>query len=76
MFVQTAEALASAIDAKDPYTNGHSVRVAEYSRKIAENAGKTADECENISCASWFFLSSEAAAILSLYAFLASFRRP
>ena len=44
LFVQTAEALASAIDAKDPYTNGHSVRVAEYSRKIAENAGKTADE--------------------------------
>ncbi|MBR5091725.1 MAG: HD-GYP domain-containing protein, partial [Ruminiclostridium sp.] len=48
LFVQTAEALASAIDAKDPYTNGHSVRVAEYSRRIAEDAGKTADECENI----------------------------
>ena len=42
------EALASAIDAKDKYTNGHSKRVAEYSRKIAELAGKSAEECEMI----------------------------
>ena len=47
-FIQTSKALASAIDAKDPYTNGHSVRVAEYSRTIAENAGKPFEECENI----------------------------
>ncbi len=45
-FEQTAEALANAIDAKDPYTNGHSRRVAEYSLKIAQAVGKSAEECE------------------------------
>ena len=48
MFEQTAEALASAIDAKDPYTNGHSRRVAEYSLKIAESVGKPEEECERV----------------------------
>ncbi|MCR4907225.1 MAG: HD-GYP domain-containing protein [Lachnospiraceae bacterium] len=47
-FEQTAEALASAIDAKDRYTNGHSRRVAEYSMNIAKEAGKSKDECERI----------------------------
>ena len=31
--------LATAIDAKDSYTNGHSSRVARYSREIAKRAG-------------------------------------
>ena len=48
MFEQTAEALASAIDAKDRYTRGHSSRVAIYSRMIAREAGKTEEECEQI----------------------------
>ena len=48
MFDQTATALANAIDAKDQYTHGHSMRVAEYSRKIAEMAGKDEKYCEDI----------------------------
>ncbi len=38
-------ALVSAIDAKDEFTRGHSVRVADYARKIAENFGKSEKEC-------------------------------
>ena len=48
LFTQTATALVNAIDAKDQYTHGHSARVAEYSRKIAEHAGKSPSECEQI----------------------------
>ena len=48
LFEQTAIALVSAVDAKDKYTHGHSARVAEYARKIAEQAGKSKIECEEI----------------------------
>ncbi len=46
LFEQTAEALSGAIDAKDRYTNGHSHRVADYSLKIAKEAGMSEEECE------------------------------
>ncbi len=48
LFEQTANALVSAIDAKDKYTEGHSSRVAKYSRAIAEKAGKSQRECDDI----------------------------
>ena len=48
LFKQTAEALASAIDAKDKYTHGHSSRVADYSVQIARAVYKTDEECEQI----------------------------
>ena len=48
LFNQTATALVNAIDAKDRYTHGHSSRVAEYSRKLAELAEKSEKECDEI----------------------------
>lgn len=48
LFEQTSTALVSAIDAKDPYSHGHSVRVAEYSRRIGEITGKDEEECMQI----------------------------
>ena len=37
--VHIVQTLAEAIDAKDTYTHGHSSRVAEYSREIAQRSG-------------------------------------
>lgn len=39
MSMQIVMALSGAIDAKDTYTNGHSTRVAEYSKRLAQRAG-------------------------------------
>lgn len=46
--MQIVKALSGAIDAKDTYTNGHSTRVADYSRKIAERAGFSARQQDDI----------------------------
>ncbi|MBO7123523.1 MAG: HD-GYP domain-containing protein [Treponema sp.] len=48
MFLETAKALVSAIDAKDRYTHGHSTRVANYSKEIARRAGKSEQEIKDI----------------------------
>ena len=39
LFIHVVQSLASAIDAKDTYTNGHSGRVAFYAREIAKRYG-------------------------------------
>ena len=44
-FVKT---IVRIIDAKDRYTNGHSQRVANYSREIARRLGKNAEEQSQI----------------------------
>ena len=40
MGIQMVTTLVNTIEAKDPYTNGHSNRVAMYAREIAARAGK------------------------------------
>lgn len=45
---QTIRALSQTVDAKDRYTNGHSRRVAEYSKMLAARMGKTEEEQEQI----------------------------
>lgn len=48
VYLSTIEVLATAIDAKDPYTRGHSRRVTLYSVAIAEQLGLPAKEIESI----------------------------
>lgn len=45
---QSMKTFAKTIDAKDRYTNGHSARVAAYSRELAKRMGMTDDEQERI----------------------------
>ena len=52
LFLGTARALASAIDAKDPYTRGHSVRVNRYSVILARYHGLSEGEIRDIHVAS------------------------
>lgn len=46
--VHVVQALAEAIDAKDNYTNGHSTRVAEFSKEIAKRYGYSPERQEEI----------------------------
>ncbi|HEX8877382.1 MAG TPA: HD-GYP domain-containing protein [Phycisphaerales bacterium] len=48
MSIGTLEALTAAIDAKDPYTRGHSERVAYLSREIALAMGLPENEAERV----------------------------
>lgn len=46
--MQIVKALSGAVDAKDTYTNGHSLRVAEYSKEIARRAGLSKEMQDDI----------------------------
>lgn len=48
LFLHVVECLADAIDAKDNYTKGHSGRVAQYSKEIAERFGYDEKQQEKI----------------------------
>ncbi len=48
MIKESIETFTGFIDAKDPYTNGHSNRVAEYTRLIAEELGFSGEELDRI----------------------------
>ncbi len=52
-YLTTIQALAAAIDAKDPYTRGHSSRVAGYSEMISEHLACSKEECNAIKIAAY-----------------------
>ncbi len=50
-YFKTIKALATAVEAKDSYTEGHSIRVANYSSLIAEYMGLSETKIEEINIA-------------------------
>ncbi len=48
LFIHVVSSLATAIDAKDTYTNGHSGRVAKYAREIAKRFGYSDSQLDDI----------------------------
>ena len=48
LFISTIKSLAAAIDAKDPYTRGHSDRVAHFSVAIARELGLDSSAMEQV----------------------------
>jgi HD-GYP domain-containing protein (c-di-GMP phosphodiesterase class II) len=48
LFLDVIQALAAAIDAKDPYTEGHSQRVSDYSVEIARQVGLPAETVHRV----------------------------
>ena len=46
--MEAIQAIARTIDAKDAYTNGHSYRDAEYTKRIAEAMGWNRQRIEDI----------------------------
>ena len=53
IYKETVHAFAAAIDIKDRYTNGHSVRVGKYSEIIAREMGWNDEEVEGITIAGY-----------------------
>ena len=48
LFIDTIKAITAAIDAKDPYTHGHSQRVSDFSVAIAREMGLPPEEVHHI----------------------------
>jgi HD-GYP domain-containing protein (c-di-GMP phosphodiesterase class II) len=48
LFLATIKAMANAIEAKDPYTRGHSDRIRDFSVSIARELGVTGEDLKNI----------------------------
>lgn len=53
-YVSTVKVLAAAIDARDPYTLGHSTRVSRLAVRIGEHLGLSPYELEHLEIASLF----------------------
>lgn len=47
-YTETIRSFVAAIEAKDPYTRGHSERVAQYSRNIAQGVGMRGHDLERV----------------------------
>lgn len=45
LFDQTATAFVSAVEKKDEFVRGNSLRIAEYAKEIARRAGKSEEDC-------------------------------
>jgi putative nucleotidyltransferase with HDIG domain len=52
-YADTVKAFAAAIDCKDKYTEGHSVRVGKYSEIIARELGYSENEVEGVAVAGY-----------------------
>lgn len=48
IIVQSINTFVNFIDAKDPYTKGHSARVAKYSAELAQKMGLPEEACRNL----------------------------
>lgn len=51
LFINTVEAIARAIEAKDPYTQGHSKRVSKYCTRIAQKMEVNSEDIIDIELA-------------------------
>ena len=51
IYIDTVKSLSQAVEAKDPYTNGHSIRVGEYACGLAERLGLSPKRMENLKIA-------------------------
>lgn len=52
-YLATVRSLAAAVDAKDPYTHGHSDRVAQYARLVGEELGLSSDQQQALEMAAY-----------------------